>query len=110
VLVRGSDLQLYHRSWSSTSGWSSWEALGGTLTSAPAAASCSANHLDVFVRGTDNALYRKGFNGSMWSAWSRLGGNWRSGPAASCLTGTTNIGLFVRGSDDGLWMLTEAAT
>lgn len=32
-------------------GWSSWESLGGILTSAPAAVSWGPNRIDVFARG-----------------------------------------------------------
>lgn len=39
--------------------WSGWESLGGTLTSAPAAVSWGPNRIDVFVKGTDNALWHK---------------------------------------------------
>ena len=43
----------------SNSGWSGWESLGGKLTSGPAAASWSEGRLDVFARGTDNALWHR---------------------------------------------------
>ena len=39
-------------------------------------------HFDVFVKGTDNALYHKYWNGSQWSKWQNLGGTFTSGPAA----------------------------
>jgi hypothetical protein len=64
----------------------------------------------VFVRGSDNAIWRKGWNGTAWTGWARVGGTWRSSPAAVCLPGTNNIGLFVRGTDDALWMLTTTAS
>jgi hypothetical protein len=40
-------------------GWSRWEDLGGILSSAPAVSSWSANRLDVFGRGQNNALWHK---------------------------------------------------
>ncbi|MDD7942985.1 hypothetical protein PHK61_31740, partial [Actinomycetospora lutea] len=40
-------------------GWSGWESLGGVLTSEPAAVSWRSDRIDVFVRGTDNALWHK---------------------------------------------------
>ncbi len=110
VFVRGTDMGLYHRSWDAASGWSAWQALGGTLASAPAAASCSPGHLDVFVQGSDRSIYRTGFNGTSWSAWKRLGGTWRSGPSAVCIAGSSNVGVFARGSDDALWLDTLPAT
>ena len=39
-----------------------WESLGGGLTSAPAVCSWEAGRLDVFGRGTDNALWHKWFS------------------------------------------------
>ena len=41
-----------------------WEPLGGVLASGPAAAAWSAGRLDVFVRGTDNQLWHKWYDGS----------------------------------------------
>ena len=46
--------------------WSAWEDLGGVLTSGPGVSSWAVNRLDVFVRGTDNALWHKWWNGSNW--------------------------------------------
>ncbi len=103
VFARGSDLQLYHRWWSSGIGWSAWEALGGGLSSAPAVASCSPGHLDVYVRGTDNALWHRSLNGAAWSVWSSLGGAWTSSPAAVCRAGSTTIDLYIRGAGNALW-------
>jgi hypothetical protein len=37
--------------------WSSWENLGGYLTSSPAATSPASGVIDVFVRGGDGALW-----------------------------------------------------
>jgi len=48
---------------------SNYESLGGVLTSGPAAASWAAGRLDVFVVGTDRALYHKWWNGA-WSTGS----------------------------------------
>ncbi|WP_279401472.1 hypothetical protein [Piscibacillus salipiscarius] len=40
--------------------WSSWENLGGRLTSAPAVSSWQANRLDVFARGQNQDLIHNG--------------------------------------------------
>jgi hypothetical protein len=58
-----------------------WESLGGVLTSGPGASSWASNRLDVFVRGTDNALWHKWFDGR-WFDWESLGGGLTSDPAA----------------------------
>ena len=87
--------------------WSSWHSLGGQLASGtgPAADAQNANSLDVFVQGTDNALWHKSLQGSAWSAWGSLGGNLTSSPAA---TSPANglIDVFVRGSDSAIWQKT----
>src|SRR5205807_453810 len=58
VFVRAPDNNLHHSFHTDfTPTWSAWENLGGTLTSAPTAVSWgSANRIDVFVKGSDNAL------------------------------------------------------
>ena len=44
-----------------------------TLTGVPCPVSWAANRLDVFGKGTDDALYHKAFSGS-WGGWEDLGG------------------------------------
>src|SRR5207245_2400307 len=39
----------------------------------PAAVSWGANRIDIFVRGTDNALWHKWWD-NYWSSWENLGG------------------------------------
>jgi hypothetical protein len=101
VFVRGTDNGLWHKAWDG-SRWSGWGGLGGTLTSAPDAASCGTGRLDVFSLGAGSALMRLGFNGS-WSSWGSVGGTWASEPGAVCLTGTSTVDLFERGTDNALW-------
>src|SRR5262249_56052520 len=81
--------------------WSGWESLGGVLTSGPAVCSWSSGRLDVFVRGTDNALWHKWFSNG-WSGWESLGGVLTSDPAAVSW-GPNRIDVFVRGTDNALW-------
>ena len=46
----------------SASIWSHWESLGGALASEPTVSSRASGRLDVFIRGTDNALWHKWYN------------------------------------------------
>ncbi|MDV3425861.1 MAG: DUF346 domain-containing protein [Bacillota bacterium] len=85
-------------------GWSQWEDLGGVLTSAPGVSSWAPNRLDTFVRGTDNALYHKWWNGSRWSDWENLGGNLTSAPSAVSW-GNNRIDVFARGQGNRLYHL-----
>ena len=107
--MRGSDFQLYHKLWDGLR-WSNWEALGGYLTTGPAAASCSQGHLDVFVNGTDHGVWQKGWNGSSWSSWQPLGGRFAADPTATCMTGATSVDLFEEGIDAAIWHTSAPAT
>ncbi|HEU5202674.1 MAG TPA: hypothetical protein VFU17_00110 [Candidatus Limnocylindrales bacterium] len=81
--------------------WLGWESLGGVLTSSPAVSSWASGRLDVFVRGTDSALWHKWWQNG-WSGWESLGGVLTSGPAAVSW-GNGRIDVFVRGTDSALW-------
>jgi hypothetical protein len=84
--------------------WSQWEDLGGVLTSGPAVSSWAPNRLDTFVRGTNNALYHKWWNGTRWSDWENLGGVLTSAPAAVSW-GNNRIDVFARGQGNRLYHL-----
>ena len=77
-----------------------WEYLGGQFQNAPAAASWSANRLDVFVRGTNDHLMHKWWGGSFWTGWEDLGGALADGPAAVSW-GPNRIDCFVRDQNTG---------
>lgn len=79
-----------------------FRSLGGTLTSAPAAASWSQGRLDVFVRGSDNGLWHRWGDGFHWSGWESLGGVLSSEPGVAAW-GPNRLDVFVRGMDDALW-------
>jgi hypothetical protein len=98
------NLQTYYPPTSSASVGSRWSSLGGKLASGtgPAADAQSANSLDVFVQGADNALWHRSMQGSAWSAWGSLGGVLTSSPAAaSPANGVMDV--FVRGTDGALY-------
>ena len=64
-------MSLYHKAWDGSS-WqpslTDWESLGGEIDkgTSPAAVSWGPNRLDIFVVGTDKALYHKAWDGSSW--------------------------------------------
>jgi hypothetical protein len=65
------------------------------------------NRIDVFVRGTDNALWHKWWDGTSWGQpkterWESLGGVLTSGPGASSWA-ANRLDVFVRGTDNALW-------
>ncbi len=81
---------------------SRWEHLGGGLTSGPDAASWGEGRLDTFVRGGDNALWHKAWDGTGWSQWASLGGFLTSDPGVVSW-GENRLDVFVRGGDNALW-------
>ena len=83
--------------------WSGWEDLGGVLTSGPAAASWAEDRLDVFVKGTDNAVWHLWWDGA-WNGWESLGGTIDDSPAAVS-RGDGRVDVFGRGTDNHLWHL-----
>jgi hypothetical protein len=85
-----------------------WSKIGGQLASGtgPAADAQNANSLDVFVQGTDNALWYKHWDSTKWSAWKSLGGSLTSSPA---VTSPANgvIDVFARGTTGSLYEKTS---
>jgi hypothetical protein len=61
----------------------------------------ASNRIDAFVRGTDNSLQTRSWNGTAWSAWTSLGGIITSPPAAASWD-SNRIDVFARASDGSL--------
>lgn len=68
----------------------------------PAVCSQDANSIDLFVTGTNGALYWSHWSGVTWSSWTNLGGYLTSSPAAVSYADGV-IDVFVRGGDGALW-------
>lgn len=77
-----------------------WELLGGTVVGDPDVASWAPGRLDVFVRGTDNRLYHKWYDGT-WHGFEGLGGTLASDPSAVSW-GNGRIDVFARGANGHL--------
>jgi hypothetical protein len=113
VFVQGADRTLWHTQYRSGSGWSGWQSLGGALTSSPAATSPGNGIIDVFVRGTNGALYEKTTTdgGNTWSTWTSLGGQIPAGTApAACSWGSGRFDIFVQGMNGALYHKSFART
>ena len=88
--------------------WGGWENLGGMLASGPGAVSLDDNHMQVFARGVDEALWTLTYDGG-WGAWQRIerDGMPITTTIASAPTAVSpaagQIAVYVRGSDDRLW-------
>ena len=79
-----------------------WTGVGGISNSAVAVSSWGASRTDIFVRGQDDALWQRTWNGSSWGSWQSLGGVITSAPAAVSW-GPNRIDVFVRGKDNALY-------
>jgi hypothetical protein len=102
VAVRGTDNQIYHRWFSPSTGWAGWDSLGGAATSAPTINSQADGILNVFIRGTDGAVWQKSWTGTEYTGWFTLGGQIIGAPVAiTTVPGT--VDLFVRGVDRAIY-------
>lgn len=88
-------------SWNGSS-WSpnDW---GNTITGTPALVASSPTRLDVFVRGTDGALWTKTRVNSTWSGYSQLGTEPIVGNPVAVSRGPNLIDVFIRGTDSALY-------
>jgi hypothetical protein len=82
----------------------SWESLGGSVQGKPFGVRNSDGRLEVFVRGTDNALWfaAQTAPGGTWTAFVSLGGVIISNPTAVKDT-TGHIAVFALGTDRAVW-------
>jgi uncharacterized protein YvpB len=58
--------------------------------------------MNVFVPGTDGAIWFKGWDGAAWSGWSSLGGPFTGAPAVASW-GPGRVDVFTTGLDQQLW-------
>ena len=82
--------------------WGGWESLGGVLESPPRVVAWAPNRLDVFVVGTDSALWHRWWDGAHWGGWESLGGVLESPPEVVSW-GTNRLDVFALGTDHALW-------
>lgn len=89
-----------------------WESLGGYLTSSPAAASTVSTASNVFVRGSDGALWTRSTTngGASWNAWASLGGQLASGTGPAACAYGSRIDAFVEGTNGALWHRSNTGT
>ena len=90
-------VQKWQQTGDNESRWHS-ENLGGVLTADPEICAWGASHIEVFGRGTDNALWHRWWNGSSWSGWESLGGSITSAPG--CVSwGANRLDVVARATD-----------
>jgi len=74
----------------------------GNASAGAGVASWGSGRLDVFIRGSDNALWHRFYDAGSWSAWESLGGVLSADPAAVSWS-NGRLDVFVRGGDAALW-------
>ncbi len=81
-----------------------WESLGGVITSPPHAVIFGEldDEILVFARGTDQALWNRGFVNGSWREWTSLGHILASPPHAVVAAKET-LAVFALGTDSAIW-------
>ena len=79
VFAMGADTQLWHTRLDGT--WAAWDPLGSTLASAPSA-TAAGGQLQVFILGSDSAIWSLTAQGGGWGTWQSLAGFSTQGPGA----------------------------
>jgi hypothetical protein len=120
VFARGADNAVYHI-WQCPKGsgcdWSAWTRIDSAHLSSlsfagnPAIAVNQDGRLEVFARGSDNALWHiwqcpQG-SGCDWSAWSSLGGVWDGDPVAA-RDGSGPLEVSIHGVQNRTWHIGQA--
>ncbi len=99
VAARGTNNALWLRMMHNGT-WGRWISWGGVLTSSPAISGTSDGRIDVFVRGTDRAIWTRGAPaGGALGPWRSLGGRVTTAPAVP--NGLREV--YAAGTDHAIW-------
>lgn len=104
LFARGSRGDLVHNVYAN-SDWRGWVSLGGGLApdTTPAAASMTPGNLDVFVIGSNDAVYRKDLRAGTWgSGFQKLGGSVVNGLGATAMH-ANHLEVFAQAPDGRLY-------
>lgn len=87
-----------------------WISLGGVITSRTAVAKNLDGRMEIFARGTDNALWHKWQTApnSGWSGWASLGGVITTDPTVA-QNADGRLEVFARGTDNAVWHIWQTA-
>ncbi len=107
LFVRGADSALYWKHSADGTTWLPSVRLGGVCTSNAAATSPANGVIDVFVRGTNGALYRDQTTNAnaatpTWT-WTKIGGQLLAGTGPTAYHVDGALGWFVTGTDHALY-------
>jgi len=73
----------------------------GSTTSSPSITSRATGQLNVVMRGSDNQLWHRYWDGASWSGWAALGGILSSSPAIAAVS-TTRLDVIALRTDGTL--------
>lgn len=101
VFARGMDDRIIHASLKGST-WSDWNALDGTVTSAPGAGHRRGTGIvDLFVRGDDGRLHHRTWNADRtWGPWESLGGDPVGAPTTAARK-DSHVDVYVQGPGGG---------
>jgi hypothetical protein len=107
VFVKGTDGNVWQKWWTLAGGWSGWVSLGappGGFLGNPNTISRNSGVCNLYVRGTDSALWQRAFWDGQWHDWGRHddGGVLVDDPASGS-RGADHEQVFVRGTDAQVW-------
>ena len=94
-LCPGRRRTMLHRAYNGTK-WYTAEDLGPAIVGGPGAVARGPDRLEIFVRGADNQLWQKAWNGG-WLSYYPLGGFVSSSPTVSSWA-PNRLDVFVEGS------------
>ena len=98
VAVRGTDHAIWVKTYAPATRWSGWTGLGGEALNTPIGVTFTpSGDLDVFVTGTNDAIFLNTRHAGRWSGWQGLGGVVTGGPAAVTVPGGP-VEIFVQGA------------
>ncbi len=105
LVVRGTDNQVYHKTFSGSSFSAAWDNSPGGVTIDQPACAVLGTTLYVVVRGATGEIWATTFNLSThtWAAWTDLLGFSPSAPALAATSSLNRLDLVVRGTDDQIY-------
>jgi 5-hydroxyisourate hydrolase-like protein (transthyretin family) len=113
VFAHGTDNAVWYKDWNGTA-WSSWNSLGGVLAagSSPAATSPASSAIDVFVQGTNGAVYEKttANGGTTWGGWTSLSGVLAAGSSPAATSESGQVYVAALGTGNALWWKTTTSS
>lgn len=95
---------IYHRAWRNPSWVPYWENLGGYAPAHTSQSDWCNGSYQLWVRGGDNKIYARGWNGS-WGGWTGPYANTATSPATVVNGG--RLDLFFVSTDQNMWQGTQ---